>query len=123
MPERAPVGAAVVVAADARRARRAGGVKAAEHALADGGTLELGAGGEDGADELVADREAGLDGHTAVIDVQVRAADAARVDLHDRVVGTLQLGLGDLLDSDLAGGLEGDGAHGAHPTGRRGKRW
>ena len=62
------------------------------------------------ADELVADHEAGLDLHAAVVDVEVRAADAGRLDLHDRVVGREQLGLGPLFDPHLAGRLEGDGA-------------
>ncbi len=43
--------------------------------------LDLLAGRAHRADELVADREAGLDRHPAVVDVQVRAADPARLDL------------------------------------------
>ena len=111
MTERAPVHTAVIVAADARGARAAGGVKAAEHALADLGALELGADLKNGADELVPDREPLLDRDAAVVDVQVRAADPARGDLHDHVVGMLQLRLGHVLDRDLSGRLERDGAH------------
>ena len=117
VPECATVHAAVVVPADARRAGPARGTKAAEHPLADRYPLDLRAGREDRADELVADREALLDRDAAVEDVQVRAADAARLDLHDRVVGTLDLRLGDLLHANLAWGLKGDGAHlRVHPT-------
>ena len=50
------------------------------------------------ADELVADHEAGLDLDAPVVDVQVRPADAGRLDAHDRVVGRAELGLGALLD-------------------------
>ncbi len=67
------------------------------------------------ADVLVPDREAGLDLDAAVVDVQVRAAHAGRLDAHDRVAGVEQLGLGTVLDADDAGGLEGDGAHRAQP--------
>ena len=77
------------------------------------------AGRDDRADVLVADREARLDLHAAVEDVQVRAAHARRLDPDDRVVGVEQLGLGAILDADHAGGLEGDGSHrlGGEPTG------
>ena len=90
-------------------------MKAAEHAVADGDPLDVGAGGEHRADELVADREALLDRHPAVEDVKVGAADPARLDADERVVGRPQLGLGLLLDPDLAGRLEGDGAHRSEP--------
>ena len=70
---------------------------------------------EHGADELVADREARLDRHPAVVDVEVGAADAARLDPDQRLVGGADLGVGLLLDPDLARSLEGDGAHRAQP--------
>ena len=98
--------AAVVVAAQAGGAGGAGGVKAAEHAVADGDALDVGTGGEHRADELVADREARLDRHTAVVDVEVRAADPARLDAHHRVVGGDDLGIGLLLDPNLVRALE-----------------
>ena len=60
------------------------------------------------AHELVTDHEARLDLHAAVVDVQVGAADAGRLDLHDRVVGRQQLRLGPLVDAHLARLLEGD---------------
>ena len=78
-------------------------MEAAEHPVADGHALDLVADRQHGADELVADREAGLDRHAAVVDVEVGAADAARLDLDDRLVGGRQLGIGLLLDPDLAG--------------------
>ncbi len=109
--ERARVLAAVVPAATAEIARSAGGLKAAEHPVADGDARDLVAGGNDGADVLVPDREARLDLDPPVVDVQVRPAHAARLDADDRVVGGDQLGLGDILYTDVAGRLEGDGAH------------
>ena len=109
--EGAPPLAAVVVAPQAGRAGRAGGVEAAEHAVALGDALDVGSGGEHRADELVPDREAGLDRHPPVVDVQVGAADPARLDPNQRVVGRGDLRIGLLLDPDLTGGLEGDGAH------------
>jgi hypothetical protein len=59
----------------------------------------------------VADREARLDRHPPVVDVEVRAADPARLDPHQGVVGRDDLRIGLLLDPDLARCLEGDGAH------------
>ena len=72
---------------------------------------DLVAGGDHLADVLVADDEPGLDLHPPVVDVEVRAADPARLDPDDRVVGREQLGLGLLVDPDLAGRLEGDRSH------------
>ena len=75
------------------------------------------AGRDDGADVLVADREARLDGDAAVVDVQVAAAHAGGLDADDRVVGGLQLGVGALVDAHLARRLEGDRrASGPHAT-------
>ncbi len=120
VPERASEHTAVIVAPDTGDACAAGRVKAAEHAIADGGALDVVAYGEHRADELVADREAGLDRDAAVVDVKIRAADAARLDPDDRVLGMLQLGLGDLLHEHLARSLEGDGAHRAPTIDERG---
>ena len=78
------------------------GLEAAEHAVADGDLRDRVAGGDHLADVLVPDREAGLDLHAPVEDVQVRPADAGRLDPHDRVVGREQLGLGAVVDPDLA---------------------
>ncbi len=86
-------------------------MEAAEHAVADVDPRHGVARGDHRADELVADREARLDLHPAVVDVEVRAADAGRLDAHDRVVGREQLGLRALVEPDLPRRLEGDRAH------------
>ena len=86
-------------------------MEAAEHPVADGDPLDVVAGRQHRADELVADREARLDRDPAVVDVEVGAADPARLDPDQRLVGGADLGIGLLLDPDLAGRLEGDGAH------------
>ena len=101
--------ALVVLAAHAEEARSARGLEAAEHAIAHVDLRDRVAGGDHLADVLVPDREPGLDLHAPVVDVQVRPADAGRLDLHDRVVGCEQLGLGPVLEAHLAGRLEGDG--------------
>ena len=66
---------------------------------------------DDGADELVADREPGLHLHAPVIDVEVRAADAAGLDRDHRVVAGLELRLRPFVDLHFVGGLEGDCSH------------
>jgi hypothetical protein len=109
--------AAVVVAAQARDAGRAGGVEAAEHALADGDPVDAGTGGEDRADELMPDRKAGLHGHPPMKDVQIRPADPARLDPHHRIVGSPNLRIGLLLDPNLPGSLKRNRAHRANRTG------
>ena len=79
-------------------------MEAAEHAVADRHPGDVLARREDGADELVADREAGLDLHAAVVDVQVRAADAARLDRDDRVRrGPATRARGAPVDADFPG--------------------
>ena len=64
------------------------------------------------------DRDLWLDRHPTVEDVQVRAADPARLDSDERLVGGGDLGIGLLLDSDLTGSLESDGAHAPNRIGR-----
>ena len=108
VPEGPPLAAAVVVAAQAGGAGGAGGVEAAEHAVADGDPLDVVASRQHGPDELVPDREARLDRHPPVVDVEVRPADPARLDPHHRVVGGTELRIGLLLDPNLARGLKGD---------------
>ena len=105
--------------APAEEAVPARALKAAEHAVADRDLAHVLAGIDHGADVLVPDREARLDLHAAVVDVQVRATHPRRLDLHDRVAWRRELGLGDVVDPDLAGGLEGDGAHGGDPIAPR----
>ena len=89
----------MVEAAPAEEAAAARGLKAAEHAVADRHARDPIAGRDDGPDVLVPDREAGFDLHATVVDVQVRAANAGRLDPHDRVFGIDRLGLGALLDA------------------------
>ena len=105
----------VELLAPAEEALAAGGAVGAEDAVADRDPAHVVAGGDHLADELVADHEARLDLHPAVVDVEVRAADPARLDADERVVGREQLGLGDLVDLDLARRLEGDRSHTLEP--------
>ena len=114
--------AAVVEAAAAEEAVAAGGLKAAEDPVADGEALDAVAGGDDRADVLVADREALLDLHAAVVDVQVRAADAGGLDRGRSRPWGRSARARDAPRRDDAGGLEGDGSHrrGSLPVGRRG---
>ena len=85
MAEHPHVVALVVDAAQAEEARAAGGVVTAEHPVAGLDAGHVVAGGEHRADELVADREPGLDLDPPVVDVEVRSADPAGLDPHDRV--------------------------------------
>jgi hypothetical protein len=112
VPERARLLTAVVQAAPAEPARPTRRLKAAEHTIADRHARDGVADRGHRANVLVPDREARLDLHAPVEDVQVRAAHARRLDPDDRVFGIDRLGLGALLDADDAGGLEGDGSHG-----------
>ena len=103
--------ALVEVARAARAADRARHLEAAQDAVADRDRAHRVAGRHDGADVLVADGEARLDGDAAVEDVQVAAAHAGGLDADDRVVGGLQLGVRALVDAHLARRLEGDRVH------------
>jgi hypothetical protein len=111
VPEDTPVVALVEVAAAAEEAIAASRAVAAEDAVALLDPTHAVADGRDRADVLVADREARRDLNPAVVDMEVGAADAARLDADDRIAGLDDLGVGALLDRDLAGGLEGDGSH------------
>ncbi len=84
MAEGTPLLAAVVIAAQALETRAAGGLKAAEHPVPYSHAAHPGASLRDDPDELVPDREARIDLHPAVVDVQVRAADRAGLHLDDR---------------------------------------
>ena len=119
MTEDAALVALVEVAAATEEAAPAGRAVAAEHAVSDR-HLGHAVGRRDHlADELVADREAGLDADAAVVDVEVRPADPGRLDADDRVGRTLELRLGLVVDPDLPGRLERDRAHRANRTVRR----
>ena len=112
VPEHPALVALVEVAAAAEEALAAGRAVAAQHPVALGHLRHAVAGGDDRADELVADREARLDLDAPVVDVQVRPAHAGRLDPHDRVVALEQLGLGPLVHPHLARRLESHGLHG-----------
>jgi hypothetical protein len=71
MAEGLAVAAALVVAAKAGCAGGASGVEAADDPVADGDPLDVLAHRGHRADELMADREPGLDRHPAVVDVEV----------------------------------------------------
>ena len=118
VPEDAAVVALVEEAAGAEEAVVAGRAVGAEDAVADRDAADVVAGGDDGADVLVADREPGLDRDPPVEDVEVGAADAARLDLDDRLAGRRELRIGLLVDPDLARGLEGDRSHRGHSMDR-----
>jgi hypothetical protein len=92
----------------------AGGLKTAEHAVADLDAAHLIARRKHLSDVLVADREARGDLHATVVDVQIRAAHTGRQDPHDRVARVAQLRLWEILYRDPAGRLEGDRSH-DHP--------
>ena len=89
--------------------------KVAEHPVADRDPLDVVPDRQHRADELVADREARLDRHPPVVDVEVGATDPARLDPDQRVVGGDDLRIGLLLDPNLLGSLKGDGAHRPQP--------
>ena len=116
-PEQRPVAedphpvALVVGPAQAEEAGPAGAVEAAEHSIACLDPGDPGAGLEHGADELMTDGESGLDLHAAVVDVEVRPADAARLDRDDRIGAALELGRRAILDSNLVRCLKRDCSH------------
>ena len=65
----------------------------------------------DDADELVADRTAGLVGRGRVVRVQVAAADAGAGHAHERVGGLLDGRVGGVDDADVAGAVDVGGSH------------
>ena len=99
-------------AAAAEEAVPAGGLKAAEHAVAD---RDVAAPRRRSASTVPTYSwpivKPGLDLDAAVVDVQVRAAHAGGLDLHDRIARVEISGSGTSVDAHLAGRLEGDGAH------------
>ena len=111
--EHTAVVAFVEIAACAEEAIAAGGAVGAENAVALGHRADTLAGRDHRADVLVSDREPLLDRDPAVVDVEVGAADSARLDPDDRVAGGVELRLGDVVDPDLAGRLEGHRSHAA----------
>ena len=115
MAERARGVTLVKPAAAAEEAAPAGRLKTTEHPVADVDVADIRAGRDHRPDVLVPDREARLDLHAAVVDVEVRAAHPRCVDPYDRVGRVEDLGLGNILDPHLAGSLECDRSHRAPP--------
>ena len=111
MTEDPCVVALVEFLASAEEALAAGRAIGAQNAIADRNAGHLVAGRDHLPDELMPDHEARLYLNPPVVDVEVRAADPARLDADEGVVRREQLGLADLVDLDLAGGLEGDRTH------------
>jgi hypothetical protein len=105
--------ALLVGASHAEEAGPAGRVKATQHPIAGRDPGHIGAGLEHLADEFVPDREARLDLHATVVDVQIGSADPARADRDHRLVSGPQVRLGALLDADLAHVLICNGSHSA----------
>src|SRR5262249_8219292 len=97
--------------APAEEAASAGRLKAPQHAVANLHLADVCADRGDVAHVLVADPEARIDLHPAVVDVPLSAAYAAGLALDDRVCVVQELRRGHLLHEPLAGGLEGDCAH------------
>ena len=66
---------------------------------------------------FVTEDAAGLDaGHRAADEVQVGAADGARRQPDDGVLGALQLGFGHVVEADVPDAVEDDGFHARGPT-------
>src|SRR3954454_13830733 len=99
-----PVVALVELLAPAEEARTAGGRIGAEDPVADGDAAHLVAGRDHLSDELVDNHETRRDLDPPVVDVEARPPDAARLPADDRIVRRHQLGHGDVLELDLAGG-------------------
>ena len=118
MAEGPPALAAVVVAAQAGGAAAAGDEEGAEHAVADGHPGHRVADRQHLADVLVADARPRVDRHAAVEDVEVGAADAARLDRDDRLVRIFEHRLGDLVDPHDPRPLVSHPPHGGKPTAR-----
>ena len=111
MTEDPCVVALVELLAAAEEALAASRAIGAQNAIADRNAGHLVAGRDHLADELMPDHEARIDLNPPVVDVEVRAADPARLDANEGVVRSVQLRLVDLVDLDLTGGLEGDRTH------------
>ena len=59
----------------------------------------------------MAQHEAGHDGESAVIEVEVGAADAGARDSHERIGGSLECGIVDALDAHVVGSVEDSSFH------------
>ena len=83
------------------------------HALADREAVRVAAHGPDAADELVAHDDAGIGRVTRwdVEDLEVRAANSARLDLDDDIVGRLDDRFRNFFELDGAGAFEDSCSH------------
>jgi hypothetical protein len=115
VPEDPAVVALVEVAAGAEEALPAGRQEGAENAVALLDAAHCVARLEDRPHVLVPEREAGLDLDPPVIEVEVGAADAGRLDPHDRLVRRAHVGVGLLLYPHLFRRLECHSAHRRRP--------
>jgi hypothetical protein len=70
----------------------------------------------DHTESLVPQDEPGLGAGAPVVHVQIGAADRARRDPDDDVLGLLKSRVGDVLDDDRAGAGEDDGPHACPPV-------
>ena len=107
MAEHAALIALVKVAAVAEEALTARGRVGAQHPVALGDGPDVRASRNHRAHVLVSQGEPLLDRYPSAKDVQVPAADAARLGPDDHVPGRAELGLGHLVDAHLPGRLEG----------------
>src|ERR1019366_702517 len=99
--------ALVIRAAHAEEARAASAVIAPQHPVTGHDFGYVLADFPDGTNELVADREAGLHLHAAVVDVQIRATDPAGLDRDDGVVAGFEARVGGVVGGAPARGPTG----------------
>ncbi len=106
-----------VVARAAVRAGAAGDRRADHDAIARVEVAHAFAELLDDAHAFVTEDAAGLHaGHRAADEVQVGAADGARRQADDGVLGALQLGFGHVVEADVPDAVEDDGFHARGPT-------
>lgn len=110
--EDAATPAAVVIAAHAGGAGRAGRVKGPQHPVPRPDPLDRLPRRHHRPHELVPDREPGLHRHPPMKDVQIRPADPSSLHPHHRIVSGNQLRLRLLLHPHLAGCLKRHSPHG-----------
>jgi hypothetical protein len=100
----------------AEEATAAGNGEGDDHALADLQVLDAAAELHHLAHELVAEDVPLLHGgDVAVVEMEVRAADRRRGDLHDGVAGVQDLGVGNRLDPHVGFAVPADCSHGVSP--------
>jgi len=87
------------------------GEEARHHPVAGLDPADVGADLLDDAHELVTEHRAGLDRYPLVVEMEVGAADGARGDADEGVVGAAERRLGDVVDPHRLGPLEGERLH------------